>query len=126
MPVMILSSVDLPEPLRPMMPIASPGWTLKLTSSSTRSSRNRRGRNSASACWRTVFRCTSGIRKLLRTDSTDRIVISDVLGGAGREPPEHGDADREDRRGLAGEVRVRGRGRDDAVDQHRACELDDG
>ncbi len=30
----ILSSVDLPAPLRPMMPMTSPGWTSKLTSRS--------------------------------------------------------------------------------------------
>ena len=66
MPHKILSSVLLPQPLRPMMPRVSPRSTEKLIPSSTCSRSNLRGRSAPSTCSRTVSRRTDGIWNALR------------------------------------------------------------
>src|SRR5438477_2497549 len=107
MPAMIFSSVDLPEPLRPMIPRVSPFPSSRLTASRTRRSRNRRGRKSARAWARTVSRWASGIRNVLLTPRTSRTAIGlQVLGHPRRERAKHEDAGAEDHERLEGEERV--------------------
>src|SRR5438132_681612 len=115
MPAMILSSVDLPHPLRPMMASVSPLASWKVTSASTGRSRKRRGRNSASAWSRTVLRWTSGMRNVLaRPETSSTAIALQVLSHPWRQRAEEQHADARQR-----DQRVRGRGDDEDPGRER-------
>src|SRR5438445_11321172 len=126
MPAMILSSVDLPHPLRPMMASVSPLASWKVTSARTGRSRKRRGRNSASAWSRTVLRWTSGMRNVLaRPETSSTAIALQVLRYPWRQRAEEQHAGAEDHQRLQGQERVRPHGAHGAIHQDRARELDD-
>src|SRR4030095_9612337 len=126
MPVRIFSNVLLPEPLRPMIPSVSPRRTLKEISSNTFKRSTGRGRKRSNACSRMVDRRTLGIRNDLLTRSTSTMpMMSEVLGGARRVPPEDHDSGAEDQASHEDEQQVRSKRWNGPLDQDEARELND-
>ena len=116
-PQMHLSSVDLPEPLRPRMPTVSPSWTVSETSLRAQKS---------SVAWRRPPWMMRSLTELywpwarrkrletLRTSTAKSLTGSELLGEVALEPAEDGEGDQEEAHGE--EQHGRGRAR-----RTRAC-----
>ncbi len=78
-----LSSVLLPEPLRPTIPKNSPSRIWKETSCSAWSSSTSTRRNGCSARSFSVFTCCLGTRKVLLTPSTSMAAYRSPMGARG-------------------------------------------
>ena len=84
-PAMILSMVDLPEPLVPTRPNASPRFTLKLMWFSARNSLNLSSwRASAMKYSLRELNCSEAMLKIMETSSTSMTVCASSGGMLGR------------------------------------------
>ena len=79
MPAISLSSVLLPEPLRPTMPKNSPCSTENETSRTATNSLNELRRNGCSARSLSVCICSSGRRNRLLTPSTTMAGVAGLM-----------------------------------------------
>src|SRR5262249_61424259 len=96
-PARIFSSVDLPEPLEPMMPTKLPDGTLKLTSRSAEKSSYVTGRNRDSSRSAMLVCRSCGMRYVFETCRISMASMLVVLEQPRLHAPEHPPADEQQR-----------------------------